>query len=639
MPAIQCIFKTAAASAFAFLLHSTALAQTPPALTIHGDKAVWRTLTVDIVGPSSDEKAIPNPFSDYSLSITFSQNDLSYTVPGYFAACGNAAETSCTEGNIWRTHFTPDKPGDWKYKVSFIRGKDAALSGNGKEALALHGRIGNISIAESELDSTDPRDKGRLQYDGTRYLKYAATSAPFFKAGADAPENMLAYDGFDSTPSVKGLRKSWAPHIQDAKDVNLEKYGWNEKGAGILGAISYLADQGLNAVSFLTFNITGDDQNVFPHLMKVDLETYENYEKKHQQWSMGVHHDRFDVSKLDQWQRVLSYGNDRGMFLHFKLQEVENDDLINGGDTGRERQLYLREIIARFGHFLALNWNVGEENNLPPHKQIAMIDKIAELDPYGHLRVMHTYPQEKFRYNSLLGNQSALTGLSLQGGRANFTDIHPDVTEWTLKSAASGKPWVISYDEAGGAGDGAAVDKQYDANKLITKNKIEDNRKNLRGRVLWATFLSGGTGVEYYYGYQTGCTDLNCEDHRSRANKWNDASIALEIMNTYVGSDVSDMVQMTGTVLPHLKGYVLGIPDEKYIAYLHNANEVKLRLTQWGDTYKVSWFNPSLSSEPVKTEMITADKNKPKSPYLRLGEAPDKTSQDWVIVIEKQTDR
>ena len=29
---------------------------------------------------------------------------------------------------------------------------------------------------------------------------------------------------------------------------------------------------------------------------------------------------------------------------------------------GPERKLYCRELIARFGHNLALNWNLGEEN-------------------------------------------------------------------------------------------------------------------------------------------------------------------------------------------------------------------------------------------------------------------------------------
>ena len=35
---------------------------------------------------------------------------------------------------------------------------------------------------------------------------------------------------------------------------------------------------------------------------------------------------------------------------------------LDGGKLGIERKLYCRELIARFGHALALNWNIGEEN-------------------------------------------------------------------------------------------------------------------------------------------------------------------------------------------------------------------------------------------------------------------------------------
>ena len=39
---------------------------------------------------------------------------------------------------------------------------------------------------------------------------------------------------------------------------------WGDgKGKAIIGAVNYLASKGMNAVSFLTFNIEGDDRNVF----------------------------------------------------------------------------------------------------------------------------------------------------------------------------------------------------------------------------------------------------------------------------------------------------------------------------------------------------------------------------------------
>jgi hypothetical protein len=58
---------------------------------------------------------------------------------------------------------------------------------------------------------------------------------------------------------------------------------------------------------FLTNNIEGDDQNVFPYI---------NYDT----W------DRFDCSKLDQWEMVFDHGQKLGLFLHFKTLESEIRD-------------------------------------------------------------------------------------------------------------------------------------------------------------------------------------------------------------------------------------------------------------------------------------------------------------------------
>ncbi len=63
------------------------------------------------------------------MSVTFKHESGSptYTVPGYFAADGNAAESSAAGGTKWRAHFTPDHIGRWLYTVHFSAGKNAAL--------------------------------------------------------------------------------------------------------------------------------------------------------------------------------------------------------------------------------------------------------------------------------------------------------------------------------------------------------------------------------------------------------------------------------------------------------------------------------------------------------------------------------
>jgi hypothetical protein len=132
------------------------------------------------------------------------------------------------------------------------------------------------------------------------------------------------------------------------------------------------------------------------------------------------------VSKLDQWQIVFDHAQGKGVYLHFKLQETEIDDnargrraagtrtitpiaeALDGGELGPERKLYLRELVARFGYALALNWNLGEENTQSPDQQRAMANYIANLDPYKHHVVAHTYPDEQELV--LMSNADALVG-------------------------------------------------------------------------------------------------------------------------------------------------------------------------------------------------------------------------------------
>ena len=600
------------------------------AVQISGKPEIWRSQTLTLTGPASSESAEPNPFLDYQLVVEFTLGDSRYRVPGYYAACGDAADSSCTEGNQWRVHFTPDQAGIWKYRVSFVQGPGAALSGQGVAVKGLHRLKGKLPISKPAKPSY-PYSWGRLQYVGERYLRYAGSAKYLFKVGADAPENMLAYEDFDATPNMGNRRKSWAPHAQDFDKSDAQAFTWQDgKGTEILGMLNYLSSQGMNAVSFLTFNVGGDDQNVFPHLLRVPLEKYHKGRAK--QWPQSVYHYRFDVSKLDQWQRVLSYAELKGLFLHFKLQETENDSMMDGGDTQKQRKLYLRELIARFSHLLALNWNIGEENNQPSEYHIAMLDYIKKTDPYGHHRVMHTFPQEKTRYVALLGENSELTGASLQSRVAGFDEVYADTVEWLQKSAATGKPWVVTYDEPGSAGGGTHVDSGYPAAKLPSQNKRPDNRVLLRSRVLWPVMLAGGGGVEYYYGYQTGCTDLNCEDHRTRATKWQDGKQAINFFNRVIEPHALQL-QSVNTLTSREDDFVLADPGALYVIYLPNIDiNTELDLSGKTGKFNIRWYNPVTGGKLKKGSVTTVT----GGTVVDLGQPPVDLKQDWALVVSLQ---
>ena len=180
---------------------------------------------------------------------------------------------------------------------------------------------------------------------------------------------------------------------------------------------------------------------------------------------------------------------------------------LDGGALGNERKLYCRELIARFAHNLALNWNIGEENTQSTEEIRDMATYIHDLDPYRHPIVIHTYPDWQDRvYTPLLGEKSQLTGASLQN---NWNQTHTRTLKWVTESAAAGKPWVVANDEQGGADTGVPPDpgyEGYDGKKKAGKavQTVDDIRK----ATLWGNLMAGGGGVEYYFGYQLPQNDV-----------------------------------------------------------------------------------------------------------------------------------
>jgi hypothetical protein len=265
-----------------------------------------------------------------------------------------------------------------------------------------------------------------------------------------SPENFLAYEGFDNTPNIAGRRKSWSPHKKHFI-AGVDPSWRNGNGTGIIGAINYLSNQGMNAFSFLTMNIRGDDKNVYPYVSDTDLL-------------------RMDVSKLAQWEIVFEHADKMGMFLHFKTAETENCKLMDGGDLGNTRKLYYRELIARFGHHLALNWNLAEEivNTIPQIKQFS--DYFKLIDPYKHIVVAHNVPGSTL-YSPLLGHPT-FDGASLQAKPSN---VFADTLRWVNGSATSGRKWIVTNDEQNSAAAGVVPDVNDTEHEVIRRQVLWGN--------------------------------------------------------------------------------------------------------------------------------------------------------------------
>ncbi len=569
--------------------------------TIDGELKKWHKISLTFEGPTAQESATSNPFLDYRLNVTFRNGDQAFTVPGFFAADGQAAETSAEAGNKWRVHFTPNATGEWTFETSFRKGENIAISLEPDEGNpeGFDGTTGSFTVTNTDKSGRDLRGKGRLQYTGDHYLRFAETGDYFIKIGADAPENFLAYKGFDNTPNYGDRRKSWQPHIRDWRRG--DPIWQNDKGQGIIGAINYLAGEGQNVFSFLTMNIEGDDKNVFPYISDSPNDR-----------------TRMDCSKLDQWEIVFEHADLMGMYLHFKTQETENDQLLDGGELGTERKLYYRELIARFAHHLALNWNIGEENTNTDSQRKAFAQYIQDLDPYDHHIVVHTYPgQREEVYNPLLGEGNAYSGASIQTDWAN---VHKATLKWVRQSAQSGKKWVVANDEQGSANTGVPHDAYAGT----------PDQLNIRNAVLWGNLMAGGAGVEYYFGYKLPESDLTCQDFRSRDRLWDYNRFAHEFFTKYISFwEMESADERVGNSNNNNDKFCLADDGKSYVIYLANGGSTNLDLGNFDYSYQVRWYDPRNGGTLQRGSF-----DRIAGPgIVSIGNPPSESDQDWVVLV------
>ena len=569
-----------------------AMAQTG---TVGGELKCWHKVTVTFDGPSTSETATPSPFTQYRLDVIFSgPGGQTYKVPGYYAADGNAGETSATSGTKWRVNFCPDAAGTWTYAASFVQGANiaAALAG-GASAGYFDGATGSFVVAASDKPAggVDFRGKGKLVYVNQHYLQFSGTGGYFLKAGINSPETFLEFNDFDGTsPNL-----DYAAHVAD---WNTGDPTWkNGKGKGIIGAINYLSGLGINSVYFITMNAYGDGKKAYP-------------------WTGVDNYYQYDCSKLDQWEVVFTQMDAKGLMLHVVLTETENEAYFevkeNGvaGGFADSRKIYYREMVARFGHHMAISWNIGEENGWDGSGLGAGNTDQQRKDFASRLRALAYYKDHIGVHNGPSGNDAIFTPLL---GYSDFTGpeiqwnegsgVHGAIVKWRNASHDNGHYWVVSIDEPYYSG---------------TTPSDDSYRKN----EVWGSYMGGGAGVELY-----AQNDQSLEDFHVNATKYAQSAYAANFVRT----NLSFWEMNPDDSLVGSGNDCLAKPGQDYLAYLPNGGTTTLDLSAAPGNYTVRWFDPRNGGALQDGSVLTVTGGS----VVALGNALTDNTSDWVALVRK----
>jgi hypothetical protein len=582
-------------------------AQQSGSVTVSGPTRVWHPVTLDVRGPTHAETDTgPNPFLDYRLQVLFrGPSGRQYNVPGFFDGDGAGG----TRGNVWRARFSPDEPGQWQYTVSFRSGPGVAVAVDNRAggAVSGDGQQGTLTVGPRDPAAPGFLKLGRLEYVGKHYLKFR-DGGYWISGGTNEPENFLAYEGFDNTPpSHSGWGHKYADHVADWRPGDPD---WgNGRGKGIIGAINYLASKKTNTLFFLPMNIGGDGKDVWPFAGKPDPLGSPTNDNLH-----------YDVAKLAQWEIVFAHAQRQGLFLHVVFNEAEQPNKLelDNGELGPERKLFYREMIARFGHHLAMQWNLSEEYNArggggglggplftPAHiRQFA--DYVRTVDSYAHPITVHPLgdPIEVLRFT--FGDPRFST-TSIQTGARRLETL---VDEFRRQTAAAGRPLPISIDE-------------FIMGNGLPRCGPPETVEACRKQRIWPVYLSGGT-LEIILSELLETDSF--KNPPSKETIWDQMWYARSFVEQL---PFPEMEPMDGLVQGAGIGpQVFVKPNEVYAIYLPIATPSgSLNLENAPGPFELTWYNPRTGRFVGQPRPVSG------GGMVELGAPPSDPGEDWAVLV------
>ena len=480
----------------------------------------------------------------------------------------------------------------------------------------------------------------------------------FLKAGAGSPENFFGYEGFHGAidgidggpPGASGgapnFLHRFQSHIADWQPGDPDWGGG--AGRGIIGALNALSDLGGNSLYVMPMNLGGDGRDTFPFTSNSGGGQVPNDPADLLQYS---------VRRLAQWNDVVAHANRREILVQFVLAEREptNIDWL-GSAMSVERRLYLKQLVAHFGHHNAIEWTLCEENAAQVAATFAqftgaelesMAHWIRSWDVVKHPQSVHIDPNDLRLFDELLTSNHAgwidCVSLQVHGDQPSTGDLYGDLVQDVTEMFATraGRKIVVNVDEPGHWTSGAASELHPNAWAGVPAAGTEDRRR----RVLYDALFSGA-GIAWYFGswaLADGGGDLTTEDFRTRANLLRQTRLARFLVErTFQG--VADFVpadalwQSDAAPAPLHPVWgdaeVIAAPAGPALVYLPRA-QTRGTLAALDRTatpgsrpnaFEAVWVDPrtGASSAPMRFD--------PTVPF-RPGLPPGNASLDWVLRV------
>jgi hypothetical protein len=518
--------------------------------------------------PFTETDASPNnPWLDYRLDVELTDPAMTtYHVAGFYA--GNGADAKYgpvgSTGSVWKARFAAfgnNAAGTWSYTAKLRYGAgvniDPPLPLSGMEVWPLGGSGGTGTFNVVNPSAIEPEflRLGFLRANGVdRYLQHDASPAQYFlKTGSGGPENFLGYHEFtgyaqqgmalcgscsdcSGSNNVPPSGHIFAMHVADWL---IGDASWGgpavRKGKGIVGALNYLSSKGINSIFFMPMNLGGDGRDVFPFV------TLGNNICSPSPADLVFH---YSVARMAEWNVVFEHAMRKSILLEFVLAEREWGNIhwlggsvaAGGVAMSPERKLFLKQMVAMFGHNPAIKWNLCEENvlysagNSPGQFNEVELEALAgwirAWDRYQHPIGVHLDANTILTYKVMLDQNRAgwldSTSLQVHGESSAMTgktqSTHYGYVPLQARLLVDGhanstRSVVVDVDENGSGGYGAAPDMH----PLMTP-AWEADATDRRRRVLYDV-LFAGANLSWYYGYhlpQHGGGDIALENFRTR---------------------------------------------------------------------------------------------------------------------------